>query len=182
MKSCEICSKTNQVMQVCSACKQAHYCSLNCQRVGWKSHKTECFKLNQIFMSNKAVETVVNNKVFNRMMQYIHHFNISDNKNLLLCLLTPNFNNLKQIESYSSIINVAPTNEFSEEIKTKLEEGKRSVFFLYYDDKNNQNSSKGSIINFDSLNYEKRDMLCYESIKLLELPTVLTVYLDGRCE
>ena len=43
------------------------------------------------------------------------------------------------------------------------------------------NSSKGSIINFD-FDYEKRDTLCYEAIKGLDLPALFTVYLDGRCE
>jgi len=185
MNSCKVCLKINDNMQICSACKSVHYCSRDCQKLDWKSHKTGCFKLNQVYLSDKAIETVFNNKPFNKIFQYIHHFNITGSNikdKLMLCLISPNFDKLNQLESYSCIINIAPVNEFSEEIKIQLNDDKKSVFFIYYDKlHNDMNSQKGSIINFD-FEYEKRDMICYEAIKTLELPTMFTVYLDGRCE
>jgi len=185
MNSCKVCSKTDENMQKCSACKSVHYCSIECQRSNWKSHKTECFKLNQIFFSDQAIATVFDNKTFNKIIQYTHHFNVADNdidNKLMLCLISPNFDKLNKLESYSCIINIAPISEFSEEIKLKLVKNQKSVFFLYHDKiNNNMNSSKGSIVNFE-FDYEKRDILCYESIKTLTLPNVFTIYLDGRCE
>lgn len=181
MNPCKVCWKTNENMQICSACKSVHYCSKDCQKLDWKSHKTACFKLNQIFISDKAIETVFNNKTFNKLIQYIHHFNmIGVNDKLMLCLISPNFNGSKLLESYSCIVNIVAVNEFSEDIKTKLDKTKHSIFFLYCDKTHNDtNSSKGSIITFD---FEKRDMLYYESVKMLDLPTIFTVHLDGRCE
>ena len=184
MNPCKVCLKIDENMQICSACKSVHYCSIDCQKLDWKSHKTGCFKINQVYISDKAIETVFNNKVFNKMFQYIHHFNITGSNikdKLMFCLISPNFDNLKQLESYTCIINIALINEFSEDIKSKLNDNQKSVYFIYYDGINyDANSSKGSIINFD-FEYEKRDMLCYEAIKTLELPTMFTVYLDGRC-
>jgi hypothetical protein len=185
MNPCKVCSKTDENMQICSACKSVHYCSLNCQKSDWKSHKIDCFKLGQITLSNKAIETVLNNKIFDKLFQYIHHFNITGQNikdKLMLCLISPNFDKLNKIESYSCIINIAPISEFSEKIQTESKNDKKSAFFIYYDKlHNDMNSSKGSIINFD-FDYEKRDMLCYETIKMIELPTAFTIYLDGRCE
>lgn len=185
MNPCKFCSKLDENMQICSACKLVHYCSVNCQRSDWKSHKIGCFKLNQIYISDKAIETVFNNKTFNKLIQYINHFNITSanvNDKLMLCLISPNFNSSKLLESYSCIVNIVPINEFSEDIKNKLDKAKHSIFFLYFDKKHNdENSSKGSIITFE-FDFEKRDKLCYELVKMLDLPNILTVYLDGRCE
>lgn len=185
MKSCKVCSKTDKNMEVCSACKSARYCSINCQRSDWKSHKKECFKLNQVFFSDLAIETVFNNTTFNKISQYAHHVNISDDniKNkLMLCLISPNFDESNKINSYSCIINIAPVSEFSEDISLKFEKDKRCIFMIYHDKINNDmNSSKGSVINFN-FDYEKRETLCYESIRMLKLPSLFTIYLDGRCE
>lgn len=185
MNTCKVCSKTNENMQICSACKSVDYCSRDCQKLDWKSHKTSCFRINQIYLSDKAIETVFDNKPFNKMVQYIHHFNITESAikdKLMLCFISPNFDKLDELESYSCIINVVPINEFSEEIKKKVDSNKRAAFFTYYDKLHyDMNSTKGSIINFN-FDYDKRDAICYESIKTLDLPTMLTVYLDGRCE
>jgi len=183
MNSCKVCSKTDNNMQICSACKSVHYCSVNCQRSHWKVHKTECFKSNQVSISDKAIDIIFNNKAFSKILQYAHHFNIDDVTNkLMLCLISPKLDESNQLESYSCIINIAPVSEFSEDIRSKLEKDKRSIFFVYHDKINyNMNTSKGSIINFE-FNYEKRDLLCYESIKCLELPAMFSIYLDGRCE
>ncbi len=185
MNPCKVCSKTGENMQQCSACKSVHYCSIDCQKLDWKSHKTACFKVNQVYFSNTAIDTVFNNIVFNKIFQYTHDFNITGQAikdKLMLCLITPNFDKLKKLESYSCIINIVPINEFSNEIKSQLIDNKRSAYFTYYDKLHyDENASKGSIVNFD-FDYQKRDVLCYEAIKELELPTMLTVYLDGRCE
>lgn len=185
MNPCKVCSKTAIDMQICSACKSVHYCSRDCQKLDWKSHKTACFQLGQVHLSDKAIDTVLNNKPFNKIFQYIHHFNITGqniNDKLMICFISPNFDKTNKLEAYSCIINIAPVNEFSQEIKDQLIQDKKSVFIIYHDKLNyDRNSSKGSIINFD-FEYEKRDMLCYESIKGLDLPTIFTVYLDGRCE
>lgn len=185
MNPCKVCSVICENMQKCSACKSVHYCSADCQRKDWKFHKTACFKVNQVYFSDKAIETVFNNQVFNKMFQYIHDVNITGTNikdKLMLCLISPNFSELKKLESYSCIINIVPITQFSEEIKSKLNDKQKSVYFVYFDESNyDMNSSKGSIINFD-FEYEKRDMICYEAIKELELPAMITVYLDGRCE
>lgn len=70
MNPCKVCSKTDENMQKCSACESVHYCSIECQRSNWKYHKTECFKLNQIYFSDKAIQTVFNNKTFNKIKFY----------------------------------------------------------------------------------------------------------------
>jgi hypothetical protein len=185
MSSCKVCNKSNENMQLCSACKSVRYCSRECQKEDWKSHKTSCLELGQVYLSDKAIETVFNNKPFNKMFQYIHHFHITGkniNDKLMLCLISPNFNKSNVLESYSCIINIAPVKEFSQEIQLQLIKDKRSVFFIYHDKLHyDLNSSKGSMISFN-FEYEKRDTLCYEAIKGLDLPAIFTVYLDGRCE
>ncbi len=183
MSLCIVCSTTNKNMQICSACKNVHYCSVECQKSNWKSHKTECFKLGQVKLSDQACQIILNNIAFNKIFQYIHHFNISEENidvKIMLCLISPNFDTSNKIESYSCILNIGPLSGFSEDIKLRLIENKRSVFLMYYDKlHNDMNSSKGSIINFD-FDFNKRDMLCYESVKTMELPAEFTVYDDGR--
>jgi len=185
MNPCKVCSNFNENMQLCSACKSVYYCSRECQKSDWKTHKTECFKLDQIALSDKAIDTVLSNIPFNKLFQYIHHFNITGkniNDKLMICMISPNFDKTKQLQSYTCIINIAPANQFSKEIQQQLIDDKKSIFLIYYDKINfDMNSSKGSIINFD-FDYEKRDTLCYEAIKGLDLPALFTVYLDGRCE
>lgn len=41
-RSCNVCSKP--ASKQCSKCQQAKYCSADCQRAHWKTHKTECGK------------------------------------------------------------------------------------------------------------------------------------------
>merc|ERR1719318_282288 len=40
LKKCVQCGKDNSAR--CSGCFVAHYCSADCQKLGWKKHKTEC--------------------------------------------------------------------------------------------------------------------------------------------
>lgn len=39
---CDGCKKENQSIKVCSKCKNAKYCSKECQINDWKTHKPEC--------------------------------------------------------------------------------------------------------------------------------------------
>ena len=39
---CETCFKTGTKLRMCLGCKQAWYCSPECQKRAWKSHKTAC--------------------------------------------------------------------------------------------------------------------------------------------
>ena len=38
---CWVCGETTNI-QRCASCKMAQYCSMECQRTGWKSHKKDC--------------------------------------------------------------------------------------------------------------------------------------------
>merc|ERR1712168_1405678 len=40
LKKCVQCGKDNSAR--CSGCFVAHYCSADCQKLGWKKHKAEC--------------------------------------------------------------------------------------------------------------------------------------------
>jgi len=40
---CKICKKEASFM--CSACRGAHYCSLECQRVHWMDHSKHCVSI-----------------------------------------------------------------------------------------------------------------------------------------
>jgi MYND finger len=40
---CRICGNATGI-KVCK-CQRAYYCSKNCQKIDWKSHKTDCYKL-----------------------------------------------------------------------------------------------------------------------------------------
>ncbi|KAK9899884.1 hypothetical protein P389DRAFT_164967 [Cystobasidium minutum MCA 4210] len=39
---CAHCFKVSTTHQRCSGCTVAYYCSAECQKKGWKLHKTEC--------------------------------------------------------------------------------------------------------------------------------------------
>ncbi|KAJ1474651.1 ankyrin repeat-containing domain protein, partial [Baffinella frigidus] len=41
-ESCEQCGKQGVALRRCARCKQASYCGLECQKAGWKNHKTLC--------------------------------------------------------------------------------------------------------------------------------------------
>lgn len=41
-RSCFICSKESRELKMCSICKRARYCSAECQKVDWKTHKSWC--------------------------------------------------------------------------------------------------------------------------------------------
>lgn len=40
---CKICGSTSQI-KVCK-CQKVYYCSKNCQKIDWKTHKSECYNL-----------------------------------------------------------------------------------------------------------------------------------------
>jgi hypothetical protein len=172
-------------MERCSACKVAKYCSVECQRKDWKTHKNECFKPGQVEISNRASDVVLNNQAFSKILQCVHHNQITNKnikKNLLLCLITPVFDNTNKIESYICVINVAPINSFSSDVKDNIVDNKRAIYVMYHDPThNNANASKGSLVSFD-FDYDKRDMICYERVRGLPLPAQYNVYEDGRIE
>ncbi|TNV82760.1 hypothetical protein FGO68_gene7316 [Halteria grandinella] len=43
-KSCQVCQKQIPNIKLCSACKSAYYCSRDCQKVDYPSHKFQCKK------------------------------------------------------------------------------------------------------------------------------------------
>lgn len=44
IQACEVCSGYGHELKRCARCKQAHYCSVLCQRAHWSVHKLECKK------------------------------------------------------------------------------------------------------------------------------------------
>lgn len=45
IKSCDVCSKYAKYIQFCNECKDAKYCSKECQSLDWKTHKLTCNKI-----------------------------------------------------------------------------------------------------------------------------------------
>jgi ankyrin repeat protein len=43
-RNCAACKNSGLNFKVCSACKNVHYCSRDCQKSDWKRHKKECKK------------------------------------------------------------------------------------------------------------------------------------------
>ena len=41
-QDCATCGKISINLMICSACRTVHYCSKNCQTLGWKVHKAAC--------------------------------------------------------------------------------------------------------------------------------------------
>ena len=41
-KMCSVCYKRGKGNKQCASCKIPYYCSQECQKLGWKSHKTRC--------------------------------------------------------------------------------------------------------------------------------------------
>lgn len=185
MNICKYCLIPLENVSKCSACKSAKYCSIKCQRLDWKDHKQECFKMGQIEMSNKAEEVVLSNECFMKIVQYLHHNRIPEKEiknKLVLCLVSPMFNKSNKVEAYRCVLNIVPIKEFSDDIKSNIIRSKRAFYLMYHDPlHNSDNSSSGSITSFN-FNYEKRDMMAYETIRMLELPAEFTIYEDGRCE
>lgn len=183
MSVCHICKKKAELK--CSACNNISYCNIECQRSDWKNHKLSCFAKNYDKNQEEAMKIVLDNKPFDNISQYVHHYHIKDSEitdKLLLCIIMPNYSKNIKIESYSCILYIANNSDFSEELKQNMKTGKRVMFVNYYDSNcEKENDSKGTIISFN-FDYEKRDQLCYESIKYLDLPVPLIVYPDGRCE
>lgn len=42
--ACDNCDTKDWDTKLCSRCQEARYCSLNCQKAHWKTHKLECVK------------------------------------------------------------------------------------------------------------------------------------------
>lgn len=42
---CATCGAEDMELLQCSKCKQRYYCSVECQRVDWRSHKRSCHRL-----------------------------------------------------------------------------------------------------------------------------------------
>jgi len=61
---CENCEKRGEggvgKMEKCSGCNSVRYCSLVCQKEHWKSHKSDCKRLQPLYQKSK--ETTKNNK------------------------------------------------------------------------------------------------------------------------
>ena len=47
MAKCNYCSKEEEKLQRCSACKQVYYCSAQHQRSDWTNHKSVCKQLQE---------------------------------------------------------------------------------------------------------------------------------------
>lgn len=56
---CVVCSKSNCNLQKCGNCKATHYCSRECQKSDWKSHKAICKDLcNSIVKSSDPTKKI----------------------------------------------------------------------------------------------------------------------------
>ena len=51
----DVSSEFQQSLQACSRCKEAYYCSKECQKRDWKGHKPECTPFDKGF--NKTLES-----------------------------------------------------------------------------------------------------------------------------
>ena len=40
--SCAVCDKSDSPLKKCSQCSSVFYCSVDCQKADWKSHKSNC--------------------------------------------------------------------------------------------------------------------------------------------
>lgn len=62
MNKCDICGKTS--VSCCSKCSKVYYCSVECQKTGWKSHKLECgniaIAINVYEMLRKQIKETIN--------------------------------------------------------------------------------------------------------------------------
>lgn len=52
---CKICGSTSQI-KVCK-CQKVFYCSRNCQRIDWKTHKSDCYNVVDIPSTHRAFNT-----------------------------------------------------------------------------------------------------------------------------
>ena len=59
---CENCEKQGkggvEKMEKCGGCNSVRYCSLECQKEHWKSHKTDCKKLQPIYKTFKEIKEI----------------------------------------------------------------------------------------------------------------------------
>lgn len=60
IKVCFYCGKNNTSMKKCSKCKYAYYCSVDCQKEHWNTHKKTCKEM----AIRKSYEDIIHNNVY----------------------------------------------------------------------------------------------------------------------
>lgn len=91
---CRICGSTSQI-KVCK-CQKAYYCSKNCQKIDWRSHKSECYdlvKYPNTFQQNSSVPQTNND-------QLTHNIHILESQISSSNLQQQNFNYEREGQSY----------------------------------------------------------------------------------
>lgn len=48
-EKCEICGKSEEYIYMCKGCERAWYCGEKCQKVGWKTHKEYCGRIDKVY-------------------------------------------------------------------------------------------------------------------------------------
>lgn len=67
--SCAYCNKSSVELLRCSGCRNAFYCSKECQRAHWKTHKQQCTRTVSAAPAPSESEFSVDN-----MMSFIKHY------------------------------------------------------------------------------------------------------------
>lgn len=79
---CRICNKTTGV-KVCK-CQKAFYCSRNCQKIDWNSHKSDCYKvIDHQTIVKRTTPSLINNAPSDttRTIELNHNFSNINNNN-----------------------------------------------------------------------------------------------------
>jgi hypothetical protein len=56
-RTCIICTSKTELMKRCASCYLVWYCSVECQRAGWKDHKRDCKETQSMYISVKLEQS-----------------------------------------------------------------------------------------------------------------------------
>lgn len=80
--TCENCKEREKKMMVCGQCRQAYYCSRECQKKNWKEHKKSCSPRREWWVNQKTETSVKINTVSFHFLCYsdprIQHMTVLD--------------------------------------------------------------------------------------------------------
>ena len=73
-QKCHNCFKTHSKIMMCSKCKMSGYCSSECQRADWVSHKITCKMRNQIAALQLQSEQMLDNAML--LLKFCNNLNV----------------------------------------------------------------------------------------------------------
>ena len=68
---CHVCHKVARKMNSCASCKQAQFCSRECQKAGWKVHKPECLLMASLIAESPAVDRASQHIMMMKMFRVV---------------------------------------------------------------------------------------------------------------